>query len=200
VRLQAAVAVLRLEGTSASPEVIERIDAACTSIRRSDPDDAALALLEAELRGLEGRRDDAVAIYRRVLDADDLAPAGRMIARNNLAMLLARGETADEARRLIDAAIADQGPHPSLIDTQGVVLLATGAVDEAIAALREALLDPSPEKHLHLACALAARRRFEAARRSLAEARKAGLDVRRLDPDDRERLEAVEAAIANPAS
>ena len=200
VRLRTAIAVLRLEGTAASPDVVERVVAACAAIRRSDPDDPTLTILEAELRALEDRRDDAVALYRHVLDAPDLTPPQRMIAQNNLAMLLARGETAGEARRLIDTAIADHGPHPSLLDTQGVVMIAAGATDEAITVLREALLDPSPEKHLHLACALAARQRFEAARQSLADARKAGLDVRRLDADDRERLEAVEAAIGKSPS
>ena len=200
VRLQAAIAVLRLAGPASAPALAERIDATCTSLRRADPDDHMLALFEAELRGIEGRRDDAVAIYRHLLDGGELAPLPDMIARNNLAMLLARGETAGEARRLIDAAIAAQGPIPALLDTKGVVMLAEGATDEAIAVLREALLDPSPEKHLHLACALAARQRFEAARQSLAEARKAGLDVRRLDADDRERLEAVEATIGKSAS
>ena len=38
------------------------------------------------------------------------------------------------------------------------------------------------------------------ARQSLAEARKTGLDVRRLDADDRDRLEAVEAAIGKSPS
>jgi predicted Zn-dependent protease len=198
-RARAAVAVLRADG-SATPELVARVDAAVTAARRADPDDFPLAMAEAEMRTFTGRRDDAVAIYRRALEDSTLSRDARVVAQNNLAMLLAQRDTAGEARRLIDAAIDAQGPHPSLLDTQGVVMLAEGSAEEAIGVLREALLDPSPEKHLHLACALAARKRFEAARGALADARKLGLDPRRLDADDRARLESLEKALAAPAS
>lgn len=199
VRARTAVSVLRADG-SASPELVARVDATVTAARRDDPDDFLLAMTEAELRSFTGRRNDAVAIYRRVLEGAGLARDQRVVTQNNLAMLLARGDTAAEARRLIDAAIDAQGPHPNLLDTQGVVMLAEGSAEEAIGVLREAVLDPSPEKHLHLACALVARKRFEAARNVLAEARKSGLDPRRLDADDRARLESLEAALAPPSS
>jgi hypothetical protein len=83
-----------------------------------------------------------------------------------------------------------------VLDTRGVVRLAAGRSAEAVADLEEAVLVPSATKHLHLACALAAQKRFEAARRSLETAKRIGLDRRRLDAGDQARLQTLEAAVA----
>jgi hypothetical protein len=193
--LPAAVSILRDAGTAATPEQAERVDRWFTASPPAAPDAVGSSLLEAELHAVRGRGAEAVAVYRKLLGRGDLPPQQRVIVKNNLAMQLARPETAAEAKRLIDEAIAEQGPHPSLLDTQGVVLLAVGDNGDAVAVLREAVLDPTAEKYLHLACALAAWEEPEDARKALVEARKIGLDPRRLDADDRERLKAVEAAL-----
>ena len=193
--LPAAVSILRAAGTAATPEQAERVDRWFTASPPAAPDAVGSSLLEAELHAVRGRGAEAVAVYRKLLGRGDLPPQQRVIVKNNLAMQLARPETAAEAKRLIDEAIAEQGPHPSLLDTQGVVLLAVGDNGDAVAVLREAVLDPTAEKYLHLACALAAWEEPEDARKALVEARKIGLDPRRLDADDRERLKAVEAAL-----
>jgi len=75
------------------------------------------------------------------------------------------------------------------------VLLAAGKAAEAVAVLKEAVLAPTPAKHLHLACALAANRQVEEARAALAEAKKLGLDPLTLSADDRLRLASLEAAL-----
>jgi tetratricopeptide (TPR) repeat protein len=193
--LPAAVSILRAAGTAATPEQAERVDRWFAASRPAAPDAVGFSLLEAELHAVRGRGAEAVALYRKLLGRGDLPPQQRAIVKNNLAMQLARPETAAEAKRLIEEAIAEQGPHPSLLDTQGVVLLAVGDNGDAVAVLREAVLDPTAEKYLHLACALAAWEEPEDARKALVEARKIGLDPRRLDADDRERLKAVETAL-----
>jgi tetratricopeptide (TPR) repeat protein len=193
--LPAAVSILRDAGAAATDEQGERVDRWFEAAGPRTADAVDAALLAAEFHAVRGRAADAVAIYRELLAGDRLAPQQRSIVKNNLAMQLAHPETAEEAKRLIDEAIAEQGPHPSLLDTQGVVLLARGENGEAVDTLREAVLEPSSEKFLHLACALAAWEEPDDARKALREARKLGLDPRRLDADDRARLEAVEAAL-----
>jgi uncharacterized protein HemY len=193
--LPAAVSILRAAGTAATAEQAEGVDRWFAAPRPTASDAVGFSLLQAELHSVRGRGAEAVAVYRKLLGRGDLSPPQRAIVKNNLAMQLARPETAAEAKQLIDEAIAEQGPHPSLLDTQGVVLLAVGDSGDAVAVLRDAVLDPAAEKYLHLACALAAWEEPEDARKALAEARKIGLDPRRLDADDRERLKAVEAAL-----
>ena len=62
---------------------------------------------------------------------------------NNLAYLLAQPDTASEAEKLIDAALVELGPNADVLDTRGVVLLAAGKTEEAIATLQDAVLVPS---------------------------------------------------------
>lgn len=193
--LQAAVSVLRMADVAEAAEQAGRVDEWFAAARQTDRDGTALPLLQADLHAARGQSKEAAAIYRKVLAGGNLSPSQRAIVQNNLAMQLARPETAAEAKELIDEAIAEQGPHPSLLDTQGLVLLAGGAPGEAVKVMREAVLDRTPEKYLHLACALVAGRELEQARQILLESRKMGLDPRRLDADDRTRLETVEAAL-----
>jgi cellulose synthase operon protein C len=198
--LQAAVSVLRTADGDA--EQAARVEGWFAAAPRIDRDGAGLSLLQAELLAVQGRHEEAAALYKEQLSRGNLPPTQRVILQNNLAMQLVRPETAAEAKRLIGEAIAEQGPHPSLLDTQGLALLAGGAPGEAVAVLREASLDRSVEKCLHLARALVADHELDDARQVLLEAQKRGLDRRHLDADDRKRLGEVEAAlgIAGPKS
>jgi len=194
--LQAAISVLRT--ADADPAQAARVESWLDTTPRTSRDSMAISLFQAEFNALRGRHEEAAAIYRELLASGDLPPTQRVIVQNNLAMQLIRPETAAEAKQLIDEAIAEQGPHPSLLDTLGLALLAGGAPGDAVKVLREAALDRMPEKRLHLACALVADRKLDEAREVLRDARKAGLDPRRLDTDDHRRLEQVEAALGLP--
>jgi cellulose synthase operon protein C len=196
--LQAAVSVLRTADAEAASAQAARVEDWFAAAPRIDRDAVGFSLLQAELLAVQGRHQEAAALYKEQLARGDLPAAQRVIVQNNLAMQLVRPETAAEAKRLIDEAIAEQGPHPSLLDTKGLALLAGGASGEAVEVLWEAALDRSAEKHLHLACALVANRALDEARQILLDARKMGLDPRRLDADDRKRLAEVEAAIGIP--
>jgi tetratricopeptide (TPR) repeat protein len=193
--LQAGLTVIRGKGERPSPEMTARLDQWFKKALREDPDSVVIALLQAELRELQGRSDEVESLYRDLLARKDLAPTQAAIVANNLAFHLARPETAAEAITLIDSAIAELGPHPDLLDTRGVVRLAAGDARRAIADLEEATLSPSPLKLLHLALAQAEDKQTLAARRSLEQARKRGLDRALLTPADRARLERVEAAV-----
>ena len=198
--LQAAVSVVRTADADAAAEQAGRVERWFATTPRTGQDSLGLKLLRAELYAAQGRHDEAATIYKEQLSGGDLPPSQRVILQNNLAMQLVRPETAAEARRLIDAAIAEQGPHPSLLDTKGLALLADGAPREAVEVLREASLDRSAEKCLHLARALVAAGEPDEARQILLDARRRGLDPRRLDANDRKRLEEVEAGLGGAES
>ena len=144
---------------------------------------------------MTGSTTDVVAAYRTLLDRKDLPPQQAALAANNLAFYLAEPETAAEAQTLIDRAVAELGPHPDVLDTRGVVLLAAGKGKEALADLNEALLVPTATKFLHLALALASQEQFDAARTALAEAQKRGLVASQCSPGDQRRLEALETKL-----
>lgn len=193
--LQAGLTVVRGKGDRPSPEMTARLEEWFKKALREDPDSVVISLLQAELREMQGRSDEVESLYRTLLARKDLAPTQAAIVANNLAFHLARPETAAEAITLIDSAIAELGPHPDLLDTRGVVRLAAGDPRRAIADLEEAALSPSPVKLLHLALAQAEDKQTLAARRSLEQAKKRGLDPLLLIPADRARLERIEAAI-----
>ncbi len=177
-----------------------RIDPWFAKAMRQDPESVILPLLMAELRDLQGRNAETEAIYREILARERLGPVDRAIVTNNLAFHLAQPATAAEARTLIEAAIEELGPHPDLLDTRGLVELAAGDARQALEDLREATLRPSAAKLLHLACAQFAAGDAEAAARTLEDARRKQLRPTRLSSDDRERLTALEAALAQPAA
>ena len=193
--LQTGLTVVRGKGDRPSPEMTARLGEWFKRAMREDPDSIVISLLQAELREMQGRSDEVESLYRNLLARKDLAPTQAAIVANNLAFHLARPETAAEAITLIDSAIAELGPHPDLLDTRGVVRLAAGDPRRAIEDLEEAALSPTPVKLLHLALAQAEDKQTLAARRSLEQAKKRGLDPLLLIPADRARLERVEAAI-----
>ena len=77
--------------------------------------------------------------------------------------------------------------------------MALGKKSEAIADLQEAALQPSDVKFMHLAWAQLENGDKAAARQSLETARKRGLKMPRLAPDDRARLAQLESALGTGA-
>ena len=195
--MQVAVEAVR---DGEDPAAAERIEPWFTKAIRQDPESVSLPLLLAELRDFQGRRADAEVIYRDMLARERLEPMQSAVITNNLAFHLARPETAAEARTLVDKAIDELGPHPDLLDTRGLVALAAGDAPAAVTDLQEAALQPTATKLLHLAFAQLQAGDAEAAARSLEAARKKQLRPARLSTADRERLGALESALAKPAA
>lgn len=196
--LQSGIIIARNEGATPSNETSTRLDGWFAKAVKLDPGSPTIALLEAELRELQGRTDDVEKIYRELMARDDLAATQKAIVANNLAFHLAKPDTADEAGRLITEAIDQLGPHPDLLDTRGLVELVRGNLQQSVADLEEAVLAPTAAKYLHLAEAQLASKQMVAARRSLEQARSLGLDADKLSRADRARLEKVEAALSSP--
>jgi len=193
--LRTAVVVLTESGPDRTPQQAARVATLFERGQRLDPDSPTLALLYAEFLGISDRSEDVVATYRALLARQDLTPQQAAIAANNLAFHLAAPKTVAEAGRLIASARDELGPHPDVLDTQGLVLLAAGKFPEAVAELRESIIVPSATKYLHLAVALAANQDPAGAREALAEARGMGLAPAALTPHDRARLATLEATL-----
>jgi tetratricopeptide (TPR) repeat protein len=115
------------------------------------PQAHALAVLLADLYDQQGRQDEAVRLYRKILGQD-----GRnVVALNNLSYLLAFGlGDVAEALDLINRAIDLAGPVDELLDTRAVIFLKKGQADQAVTDLQQALAQASsPTRHFHLAWA-----------------------------------------------
>ncbi len=138
---------------------------------------------------LEGRFDEAEAIYRKVLDRhpDDAESL------NDLAWMLAMRDPskAEEALGLINRAINFHGNVPSLVNTRAVVLIRGNRVDQALEDLRVAKAgDPAnPNYPFHLAWALLAGGDSGSARKEFREAERLGLNAKVKDPLSRGVLE-----------
>ena len=167
--------------------------------RRVDPGSVVIQLLEAELLSLDAKLDDAEKIYRNLLTKTDIDTTQKAIISNNLAFHLAKPGSTTEARKLIDAAIDELGPLPDLLDTRGMIHMAAGESQDAVADFSEAVLQPTDVKFLHLAWAQFETGDKSAAKASLDAGRRRGLTAARLSPEDRDRLAKLEAAFGQQA-
>jgi len=172
-----------------------RIEPWFAKAKRLDPGSIVLELLDAERLALENRAGDAEKLYRMLLAKSDLEPSQRAIVSNNLAFHLAKASSVAEATTLIEAAIAELGPLPDLLDTRGLIRLAAGDKAGAVADFTESVLQPSDVKFLHLASAQLETGDRAGALESLEAGRRRGLKMSRLSPDDRKRLATVETAL-----
>jgi tetratricopeptide (TPR) repeat protein len=153
------------------------------------PKDAGTLAITAAILRRQGRFEDEVGLYRKLLAID---PAN-IVARNNLAWGLAHdlGKPA-EALVEVDRVIKQAGPLPAAIDTRGMILSKLGRLDEAIADLEKAAkVDPSAVHQIHLARAYAQAGRLGDRRKALELARLAAANPSALEPEDRAELDAV---------
>jgi cellulose synthase operon protein C len=184
--LTTAVQVARVQDNPA--EIAARLDPWFVKAKRVDPGSVVILLLEAELRSLQHRPEDAERIYRDMLARADLDALQKAVVSNNLAFHLAKPDSVEEAKTLIQAAIDELGPLPDLLDTRGMIHVAAGDTKEAVKDLEEAVLQPTEVKFLHLAWAQLRDGDKAAAKVSLEAGRRKGLSMTRLSPEDRKRL------------
>ena len=151
-----------------------------------------LRIQQAMLRGMQGRHDETITIYRSILEGID---PGNSVCLNNLAFLLAVNYgKGDEALKLIDQAIASSGRFPSLLDTRAVALLTSGRGSEAIQDLETAIAQgagPSTMRSLyfHLARASLMEKNLTAAENAFVKAAQAGLKAENVNPRERSEYE-----------
>lgn len=197
--LGVAIEIVSNNGVTPSAEADEKLLALCERAARTDPESSMIRLLHAESLVQIGRSEEAIGIYRELLAGPALTPTMTARCSNNLAHLLAQAGELDEARRLVDIAMEQLGPHPTILDTRGILWLQLGDTTRAIEDFTESLLSPSATTHLHMAAALYESRQVSESRSSLVKADAMGLRKRRLSLADAQRLDKVDTALGQSA-
>lgn len=164
------------------PKVHEHLEAAV----QKTPDSSNLLFQAASLAHLEGDYDSAIRFYRHSLKLSPNSAA----TKNELALLLAlRGESLEEAMKLINLAMAEVGPLPFLLDTRASIFLAMKQPEPAIRDLKLAIADtPSPAKYFHLAQAWLLVGNHMAAKSAMRSAIAAGIKPELIHPLERKAL------------
>jgi len=162
----------------------------------ADPDSPNLLFMLALVRHRQGRYEEEVRLYRRILE---LWPADRpetALVQNNLAWALSEGlGRPEEALPMIEDVIERSGgANPTFLGTRGVILARLERLDDAIDDLERAVRadpDPNPRRLLHLALAYREAGLDDQYRARLEQAREAGLGPKTIDPTEREALESL---------
>ena len=155
-----------------------------------------LLLTLADFYGLQGRVDEAAALYDEVLHRDPR----NVLALNNLAVILALGgKNLDRALQCIDEALAITGPVANVLDSKAIILLARNNPQEALRIVSDAIADqPTGLLYFRQAQALLALKQNAAAKKAFEEAYAMGFSRDSLHPLERESLERLEAALGKP--
>jgi tetratricopeptide (TPR) repeat protein len=163
----------------------DRVDSWFKESMAKDPKAiTALMVFQADLRLLQGRDQEAVSLYRQVLEHDIRNPT----AMNNLAWILALKQgKADEALQFAQQALEITGPNPALLDTRGVIYLTMGRAEQAVQDLQTAVEErPTATYCFHLARAQAMAQNLDKAKEAFRKAKDLGLTPDRLDQLERE--------------
>jgi tetratricopeptide (TPR) repeat protein len=122
------------------------------------PDSISLQMLKADFRDVQRNYDEAAALYRKLLERNDLVGLRRAIVLNNLAYLVAlagpaAGSDADPLK-LVSEAASILGPNSDILDTRAVVYISRRQYSEAIKDLELCVTDnPTASKYFHKALA-----------------------------------------------
>jgi tetratricopeptide (TPR) repeat protein len=176
-----SVAILpRAQAREADNQRVERWLLAALA---KNPRSAQIVAAYAQIQDTRGRHDDAIGLYRRILDRSP----DNIVALNNLAYMLAFKEgIGAEALVLAQRAIELAGPNPQLLDTRAVIYLRTGQADRAVQDLQQTMKQsPTPDMYFRLAQAQHLANRPSAAAAAFAKATEAGLCLDALHPLER---------------
>jgi len=189
----AATLVVLLQETNASRSELERAETILAKGLEKYERATPLLTILADLRSIQGRCDEAEALYREIL-----AKGRNVEAMNNLAVLLVvQGKQLDEAKRLLDEAIEFSGPTANLLDSRAMLWIATGRPEKAVSDLEEVAAEGiSPSLLFHQAQALSKVGKRSAAEQVLARAEKAGLRAEMLHPLERPAYAKLRMALA----
>jgi len=164
-----------------------------------NPRSASLLYSLGNFRYVNQSRDEAVALYRKVLTVDPK----HKLAMNNLALALAdRPDGRSEALDIVNRALQQFGTDSGLLDTKGQVLVRLGRVDEGLTALTEAVTSQGrdPLLLLHLSNAYLAANKPSEARAAYRRARAFNVAQLIITPDDRAMVERLEAHVRQTAA
>ncbi|MGQ9607412.1 MAG: tetratricopeptide repeat protein [Thermogutta sp.] len=179
----AAVGILRDRRESFTPEQIAAVEEILQAAEKASGRTRSWLLTRGNFLHLLGRHQEAVPVYRELLERPDLRDAERAAVQNNLAYVLAAAEAPSpqdmeknltEAESLINRAEEVLGPRSNILDTRALMELRRGRAEPALKFARQAVAEsPEPLNYLHLVMALdtqgdavGALREWETARRA----------------------------------
>jgi cellulose synthase operon protein C len=167
-----------------------------------EPKSIPLQLLLVDYDDMNERYDDAMKHYRALIDNTDLNDNQRAVVQNNLAYLLVtRGTPADveKAQSLVDEAIARLGPISSVLDTRGLVRLATGNAKQALDDFRTAVADaPSAVNFFHVALAEEKLGNTAGMDEAFQRAEELKLDTKQLSPGEQQSYKRLHEQLSKP--
>ena len=198
--LETAIALAdALTPLPASSPLAHQSESLLATALENNPRSADLAYSVANLRYVNGSRDQAITLYRKAIE---LKPDHKL-ALNNLALALAdRGDGRDEALTIIERALTKFGADATLLDTKGQILVSLGRPLEALPLFGEAASSQSsdPLLLLHLANAYLAAERSAEARTAYRRARSSNVAAAIVTPNDRAIFERLEAHVRKTAA
>ena len=182
-----------MKNTYTTPDQLARLQELLKSLSSSFDNTTVFEILSADLLSWRGSYPEANAAYKGILRKDERD----IRVLNNLAVLLAlTGEDYQEAERLLKKAIEIAGPLDALLDSSGVIKLASGHPETAIVDFEKALQQrESAERRFHAAAAYTQLKRCDAARKSLDRADKLQLSEQELHPLERPTLKSIRAEL-----
>jgi tetratricopeptide (TPR) repeat protein len=188
----AAVLAWVVRSTKATPAHLARAEKwLVMTVGKPRPVPLVLLTL-ADLRDQQGKHDDALKLYQRVLEVD---PANA-IAANNVAMLLALQGRAPEALTIMNRLIERVGPVPAMLDTRAVVYMALDQAEPAVKDLEEVVTaGPTAARYYHLAQAQFRLNNKGASALAFQKARTLGLTPDRLHPLERPALKELQTRL-----
>ena len=184
-----AVCALRATGAIEEKDFLAA-EPLIAAAEKGNPDPEFLAMLAA-VRILEGRTDEAITLYHKVL----AARPQDVRALNNLATLLGEQPAhVKESLEVIDRALNLAGPQGWLLETKGQILLNDGRIGESVVMLQEAAtLDESdPRVLLHLAEAYRLAGKLDQAKKAFDDAQTRHLPQQLLTPVDRKLIKELD--------
>ena len=192
------LAITMMKNPRASDQQLLRLQQLFEAYMKNHENILLLDLTLTELRSWRGDYPGAIAAYRRLLEQNSRS----MAILNNLSVLLAQvGGNAAEALQLIERAIQFAGPIPELLDSRGLIHLATKSPDKALADFQLSLNKmESPVTRFHLAVALAELKQFGEATKSLAMADSGSFTEQDLHPLERSMLKSLRVQLKEYSS
>jgi len=187
--LQVAISAVNGRRDEVGNRYDARIESWIDRAERDNPGAAMLALQRALLREGQGRFDEVVQIYEKLLAGSDLKGRYRAAILNNLAYVLALQEQqGKQALKFIVEAIDLMGPTADLLDTRAMAKLVVGDPPGAIEDLKLSITGgATSHKLLHLAIAQMAAGHPTEARQALQKAEKLGFNPDKIRPLEKKR-------------
>ncbi len=177
----------------------EQVDRLIDAALREDPDSISRQLARAETYEIQGKNEQSIAAYDRLLSRDDLPVRVRAAAMNNLGFQLALlNQRVDEAEQLINDAMETFGPVEDMLDTRAIVRIAQKKYDLAIKDMELALsVSRDPIKYFHLARAYILAGDGQSASKAWKKAQELGFEKNALPRLEKETFEQILQQIEN---